>query len=61
MSACCRSRLEVSGSWRPFHGIYGDSPLDVKAAYVLGVPCQCVKMGYCESSELLSCKPAGVF
>lgn len=23
MSACCRSRLEVSGSWLPFHGICG--------------------------------------
>lgn len=39
----------------------GDSPLDVEAACAAGVACPCVTAGYSASSELLKCKPAGVF
>ncbi len=39
----------------------GDSPYDVEAAHAAGVPCLCVTTGYSSASELLSCKPAGVF
>lgn len=39
----------------------GDSPLDVEAAHAAGVSCLCVRTGYSASSELLKCKPAGVF
>jgi len=39
----------------------GDSPYDVEAAHGAGLPCLCVTTGYSGASELLSCKPAGVF